>query len=131
MESKLIVGETEDQRPYSIDIIYSLRKSLMFDAEYQRDYVANTNKRWQQDLIRTIFSGGILPLIYLRRNIDNKGNVIYEVVDGQQRLRTLIDFIDGKFKSPSFEINDQYGSRNFGNIVGYCKFIVSCCSIVT
>ena len=63
MESKLIVGETEDQRPYSIDIIYSLRKSLMFDAEYQRDYVANTNKRWQQDLIRTIFSGGILPLI--------------------------------------------------------------------
>ena len=95
MESKLIVGETEDQRPYSIDIIYSLRKSLMFDAEYQRDYVANTNKRWQQDLIRTIFSGGILPLIYLRRNIDSKGNTIYEVVDGQQRLRTLIDFIDG------------------------------------
>tara|TARA_Y100000031_G_scaffold26974_1_gene29032 strand:+ start:1405 stop:2844 length:1440 start_codon:yes stop_codon:yes gene_type:complete len=117
MNSKLIVGETEDQRPYTIDYIYTIRKALMFDAEYQRDYVANTNKRWQQDLIRTILSGGILPLIYLRRNIDDKGNVIYEVVDGQQRLRTLIDFIDGKFKSPSFEISDQYGSRNFGNIL--------------
>lgn len=95
---------------------------LKCNPAYQRDYIAHENKPWQRKLMDSVLKGGrIIPALYLRSDsselcglkVDKDGNVVdghhrhrieefidslTEVVDGQQRLRTIVDFIDGKFK---------------------------------
>lgn len=49
-----------------------------------------------------------IPKIYLRKiPKGTRGKVEYEVVDGQQRLQTLVDFCDGNFKTESTEIGGK------------------------
>ena len=90
---------------------------LSCNPAYQRDYIAQDNRPWQRKLMDSVLKGGrIIPALYLRsdssemctfknvtdghhRNrIEEFINTLTEVVDGQQRLRTIVDFIDGKFK---------------------------------
>lgn len=58
-------------------------------------------------LIDTILSGFPIPEIYMQETISSKGDSKYIVVDGQQRIRSVLEFIDGKFvmdskDSPAF-----------------------------
>ncbi|OYX51690.1 MAG: hypothetical protein B7Y97_04145 [Sphingomonas sp. 32-66-10] len=49
-------------------------------------------------LINTILERKPIPAIYVRHSIDmDKGKSIKEVVDGQQRARTIIEFCDDEF----------------------------------
>lgn len=48
--------------------------------------------------IDTLLRGFPVPLIHIRLTTDIRRGAIREVVDGQQRLRTLFDFIGGKFR---------------------------------
>jgi len=89
---------------------------LSCNPAYQRDYIAQDNRPWQRKLMDSVLKGGrIIPALYLRSDssvactfkkgldfarykIDEFIDTLTEVVDGQQRLRTLIDFMDGNFK---------------------------------
>jgi len=61
--------------------------------EWQRDKVWDTSR--QQLLIDTILRNWKLPKFYFAINSEDPEDLI--VVDGQQRLSTILDFVDGQF----------------------------------
>ena len=71
-------------------------KKLKLDPEFQRGSVWTPSARTY--LIDTILGGLPIPKIYLRTSVDLASKKsLREVVDGQQRLRAIIDFADDKF----------------------------------
>ncbi|MGB7061157.1 MAG: DUF262 domain-containing protein [Candidatus Zixiibacteriota bacterium] len=65
---------------------------MEFNTEYQRSYI--WEKRRKQLLIDSILRGYDISTVFLRR-IPFKE--VYEVLDGQQRLHTIFDFLQDKF----------------------------------
>lgn len=90
----LIKTETRDVK-WLVD---NMRKDLLkVDNSFQRQYV--WLKKHQVKLIETILLGYSIPEIYLwgvDTNADT-GDTVYSIVDGQQRIGAVVDFIDGKF----------------------------------
>lgn len=84
-------------------------KKYNYNAEYQREKVWNLEKR--MFLIDSILKNYPIPPIFLRMYIDDKSGVTkYDVIDGKQRLTTIIDFIEGNIVLP-----DDFGEGPFGN----------------
>jgi len=93
-------------------------KALVLNPNFQRRSVWNTKS--QSYLIDTIIRGLPIPVIILR---DVKTNLetfipIKEVVDGQQRLRTVISFVTNEFnKGVEFKLskthNETYGGNSY------------------
>lgn len=50
--------------------------------------------------IDTIFKGYPCPAVYLHKTMDDKGKPTYHVIDGKQRLTTILDFTENKFTLP-------------------------------
>lgn len=73
----------------------NLKGKIKFDAWYQRPEVWSKNKK--QKLIDSILNGYDIGVIYLRDINDEEYD--YEVLDGQQRLRAIDQFIDGEYKT--------------------------------
>lgn len=69
--------------------------SLILKPPYQRKPVW-TNKQ-KAYLIDTILGSYNIPEIYIHRETDDEGSTKYNIVDGQQRIRTILEFIDGDF----------------------------------
>lgn len=71
---------------------------------YQREKVASLD--WKQKLISTLL--GIdavakIPEIHIRVKPTEGSTVKYELVDGQQRTTTILDFINNRFPLPKIE----------------------------
>lgn len=76
------------------------KKQLILDPEFQRGSVWTPAAK--TFLIDTILRGFPVPQIFLRTRIDTeRQTTIREVVDGQQRLRTIFEFADGKLRLSS------------------------------
>lgn len=96
---------------------------------YQRDYIAGENRPWQRKLIQNLMRGEVvLPALYVR--VNNKFQImksydpdnltpeqrdliiqnIIEMIDGQQRSRTIYDFRDDVFSLGNMTIThvDDY-----------------------
>jgi hypothetical protein len=84
-----------------------LKDEIKFDAWYQRHEVWSKTKK--QKLIDSILNSYDIGVIYLRNINDQEYE--YEVLDGQQRLRSIDQFIDGEYKTdPSLAQNiDRIG----------------------
>lgn len=85
-------------KPFPLsNIEYLINKNrINFDPVYQRNFVW---KKPQKELfIDSLLLGYDIPKIYFHENPDN--NYKYDVVDGQQRLLTIQEFLKGKFKLP-------------------------------
>jgi hypothetical protein len=95
-------------------ISWTKKKGLILSPYFQRRPV--WNKGAKSYLMDTIYKGLPIPIIFLRdRGIDKKTyEPIREVIDGQQRLRTIISFIapdllqDFKSASDDFLVNKTH-----------------------
>lgn len=76
--------------------------------EYQREKVAPLS--WKQLIILTVASNGYrkIPQIHIRV-IKKEDDFRFELIDGQQRITAIIDFINGKYSLPN---KDEF---NLGN----------------
>src|SRR5579859_349772 len=93
---------------YQLSFINSLylENKILPQPEYQREEVWTRYQR--QLLIDSIFRSYDVPKIYLR-GIE-KDTYEYEVVDGQQRLKAVVDFFANKFRTMD-EADDVAGSK--------------------
>ena len=83
---------------------------LVLDPDFQREEVWDPKQR--SELIESILMGIPLPLIYVKE--DNNG--VYIIVDGRQRLTTLFDFMNDKFKLKGLKILGNLNGKFFSKI---------------
>lgn len=67
---------------------------LVFKPPFQRKPVWLEKHRAY--LIDTVLRGLPIPEVYIQKDTDEHGKTIYSVVDGQQRIRALLDFPKGR-----------------------------------
>lgn len=69
-------------------------------------------------LIDTMIRGLPVPPIYLRvRQSDDKKRTVREVIDGQQRISAVLDYMDGKYALPK-SLDTRYAGREFDELEG-------------
>lgn len=80
---------------WSIEKLFNLKDQINPKPQYQRTSVWQPSKK--KLLIDSILRGYDLPKFYLR---ETPNDVIYkyEVTDGQQRIRAILEFIDNDYK---------------------------------
>lgn len=105
-------------RAFSISDLYDWYNQsptqLVLNPKFQRRAVWSPQSK--SYLINTILLGLPLPIFFLRQNTDPMTRkTIREVVDGQQRLRAIFDFIDNGFQLRKVQ-NEEYGGRYFSEL---------------
>lgn len=88
--------------------------TLDLTPKYQRNPIWSDGQKCF--LIDSIISGCPIPQVYLNVITSGQGRLkitFYEVVDGQQRMRAILDFIDDKFKllkttASSYPVSEEY-----------------------
>ncbi len=97
-------------RPSSQDISWFLdlfkTKRLDLEPPYQRRSVWTSKDR--KFYLDTIFRGYPCPPIFLHKTVKEDGAAIYHVVDGKQRLETILMFADDKIA-----LSKDYGDKRF------------------
>ncbi len=88
-------------------------KSLILKPPYQRKPVWTINQ--QTYLIDSILKDFQIPEIYIHRVTNAQGITIYNIVDGQQRIRAILDFIKGEF-SLSEKYTPEYADFDFDDL---------------
>lgn len=87
-----------DSRTYSVNDFVEWNRSdqLVLSPKFQRRSVWTETAR--SYLMDTILRGKPIPKVFIRQMIDaSTGKSIREVVDGQQRLRTILGFVEDGF----------------------------------
>ena len=90
------------------------KNTLRLTPKYQRNPIWSIGQKCF--LIDSLISGCPIPQVYI--NVVNEGKgpnrkTFYEVVDGQQRLRAIIDFMDDDYAlvsttAKSYPVSDGY-----------------------
>jgi Protein of unknown function DUF262 len=95
-----------DRQTSAQDITWFLdlhkNNQLDLDPPYQRRSVWTAKDR--RFFLDTVFRNFPSPAIFLYKNIDDNGAVTYHVVDGKQRLQTILNFVINKIR-----IGDDFG----------------------
>jgi len=90
-----------------------IESALVLKPPYQRKPV--WTYRQKAYLIDTIIKKYHIPEIYIHRDTDSEGRAVYNIVDGQQRTRSVLEFLDGEFPL-SEEYNPEYADLNFKDL---------------
>jgi hypothetical protein len=102
---------------------------LELAAPFQRNPVwTNTQKAF---LIDTILNQFPIPELYMQDVVSGNGEEQYIVVDGQQRVRAVLDFLQGNYSLDGEEVSRQWRNLRFEElgvdekkvVFGY-KFVV-------
>lgn len=97
-----------------IGLLHQLYKSgqLTLAPEFQRNAVWPA--RAKAYLIDTILNDRPIPLLFFQRSTSaQKGLQSYTVIDGQQRLRAIMEFIEGRFRLTQSPKNQPYYNKRF------------------
>lgn len=90
------------------------RGELVLAPKFQRREVWNPKAR--SYLIDTILRGKPIPKLYMRQDINpTSRRTLREIVDGQQRLHTVLTFIKDAFKVSKTH-NEKYGGKYFSGL---------------
>lgn len=111
-----IVMKNFDSRSYSINdfLEWSHTDQLILNPSFQRKSVWTDNAK--SYLMDTIVRGKPIPKLFIRQqlNIQTKKSV-REVVDGQQRLRTIMGYLNDGFQI-SKKHNPEFGGLYFSQL---------------
>lgn len=110
------MSQLKETKVYSILDIddWYKRGELIISPKYQRNPV--WNQKAQSYLIDTIIRDLPIPQIFLRQNIDtNTRKTKREVIDGQQRLRAIIGYLNNEFSILKLH-NKEYGGVLFSDL---------------
>lgn len=105
-----------DSRTYSINdfVEWYNRKQLELSPRFQRRPV--WNPRAKAYLIDTIIRGKPIPKVFIRSHTNPDTRItIREIVDGQQRLRAIIDFLNDGFRVSKVH-NQDFGGKLFSEL---------------
>jgi hypothetical protein len=95
---------------------YYGQEKLNLNPPYQRRFIWSLSD--QQTLIDSILRGYAIPNIFLFEKKKNQ----FEMVDGQQRTRTIIGFIEKQFKT---EDGDYFSEKRHGKIFQQYKIPIT------
>lgn len=97
-----------DQQILSLKFIYELYQEgvLKLNPDFQRRYVWGSRKK-KSLLIESLMLRIPIPAFYFFERNDGT----FLVIDGQQRLHTIFDFLDGKFSLTGLEYLSKQCSR--------------------
>ncbi|WCK54756.1 DUF262 domain-containing protein [Aneurinibacillus sp. Ricciae_BoGa-3] len=105
-----------DSRTYSINdfVEWEERKQLEISPKFQRRSVWSPQAK--SYLMDTIIRGKPLPKIFIRQitNAETR-TTIREIVDGQQRIRTILNFLKDGFTISTVH-NEQYGGMHYSEL---------------
>lgn len=105
-----------DSRTYSINdfVEWDSQKQLVLNPQFQRRAV--WSEKAKSYLIDTILRGKPIPKVFIRQklNITTKASV-REVVDGQQRLRTILSYVKDGFPLARNQ-HPEYGNMRFSQL---------------
>lgn len=108
--------ETYKPRGYGVNdfLGWNSKSELVLQPRFQRRAIWTAKAR--SYLIDTMLRQLPIPIIFLRQDVDPRTRrTVREVVDGQQRLRAIIDYAEGKFAIlPSH--NPEFGGLRFDEL---------------
>ncbi len=90
------------------------RKELILSSKYQRRAV--WSEKAKSYLLDTMLRGLPLPKIFMRYDVDlNTKKSIREIVDGQQRIRAILSYLEDGFSVMKVH-NKKYGGKYFSEL---------------
>ncbi len=93
-----------------------LNGKLKIDTNYQRRKVWNIQDKVR--LIETIIMELVMPEVFFwtaSRNAET-GEAITHIVDGQQRINAIVDFVNGEFNLNEKHLLNEEVKRDYGNL---------------
>jgi len=77
------------------DGVFGYNGKLTIRPNFQREFVYNEKQR--NEVIVSVFKHRPLNAMYWSKNVDDKGNDTYELIDGQQRTISICQFVTDTF----------------------------------
>ncbi len=88
---------------WTLNYLYSLWTKKRLDTDHYQRHFQDRNRKWNTRLVDSVAAGISIGEVVIVKHIVNDDDFKYYVVDGQHRLRTLMNFMDNEFKlSPSY-----------------------------
>jgi hypothetical protein len=103
-------------RPYSVNDFqeWDQRDALILQPKFQRRLV--WLEKPKSYLLDSIARGFPIPPIYIREILDpNRRKTVREVVDGQQRMQTILDFLEDRVVILKAH-NEEIGGKKFSEL---------------
>jgi hypothetical protein len=88
-------------------------KTLDITPKFQRRPVWGLQER--SFLIDTLIREMPVPPIFLRNTYEGKIGLVRQVIDGQQRIRAVLDFVAGEY-AISRKVKAEYGGKRFDSL---------------
>lgn len=95
----------------------SVRGDIILQPFYQRKDIWTRPKK--SKLIESVLLNISIPSIYFAESKDGK----WEVVDGQQRLKSFFDFLDGKYSLTQLPVLNHLKNKSFKDLDSYQRKI--------
>lgn len=93
-----------------INRLCEIRKELIMDPDFQRNDVWKGTQR--EELVESILMGIPIPVIYLFESKDGRK----QVIDGRQRISTIIDFLNNRFRLKNLKILKGLNGKCFEDL---------------
>lgn len=90
------------------------RNKFILNPEWQRNYV--WGRRVASLLIESLILDIPVPPIYLAEVVNSNESISYEVVDGRQRLTSILDFMNGEFKLRGLSLLSDLNGVSYNNL---------------